>query len=81
MDSPTAKSENSLKNELAFYETKKSEWLHNHANEFVVISGEQAAGFYPDFEGAYKAGVRTFGVQKDFLIKQVCATEPVYVVY
>ena len=74
-------SKDPLESELAFYKMKKSEWLGEHADEFVVISGGQVGGFYPDFETAYKGGIRVFGVGKQFLIKQICATEPVYVVY
>lgn len=70
-----------LKQELSFYNANKSEWLHEHAEEFVVISGEQVGGFFPDFETAFKRGIQAFGVAKPFLIKEVCATEPVYVVY
>lgn len=81
MRSPTNSSEDPLQRELSFYNTNKSQWLHEHAEEFVIISGEQIGGFFPDFETAYKAGIQAFGVAKPFLIKEVCATEPVYVVY
>ncbi len=70
-----------LRNELAFYETKKSEWLNSYLNQFVVIADKQVAGFFSDYEAAFKAGIRTFGIKKQFLIKQICAAEPVYVVY
>ena len=70
-----------LRNELAFYETKKREWLSRHLNRFVVIADEQVAGFFSDYETAFKAGIQTFGTKKQFLIKQICAAEPVYVVY
>ena len=70
-----------LKKELVFYESKKKEWLSTHPNHFVVIAGERVAGFFPDYESAFKAGIRTFGVNSEFLIKQVCAAVPVYVVY
>lgn len=70
-----------LKKELTFYATNKHEWLSTHLNQFVVIAGEQVAGFFTDYESAFKAGIRTFGIKSQFLIKQVCAAEPVYVVY
>jgi hypothetical protein len=38
--------------------------------------GEEVLGFYASFESAFKAGVKAFGVQRDFLVKQVLAREP-----
>jgi hypothetical protein len=70
-----------LRNELVFYETKKREWLSSHLNQFVVIADEQVAGFFSDYEAAFKAGIQIFGIKRQFLIKQICAAEPVYVVY
>jgi hypothetical protein len=70
-----------LKQELQLYHGRKKSWLHTHLNEYVVIAGEQVAGFYPDYESAVRAAIREFGIQRQFLIKQVCAVEPVYVVY
>lgn len=70
-----------LSHELNVYETKKREWLNSHLNEFVVIAGDRIEGFHDTYESAFKAAIKAFGVEKQFLIKQVCATEPVYVVY
>jgi hypothetical protein len=70
-----------LSRELAFYEARKREWLSLHPDQFVVIAGDRAEGFYPDYESAFEAGIRAFGLKRQFLIKQVCAIEPVYVVY
>lgn len=73
--------EETLKTELKVYEGLKREWLASHLNQFVVIAGEQIAGFYPDYESAFKSAIREFGIKRQFLIKQICAAEPVYVVY
>jgi hypothetical protein len=70
-----------LQHELELYEHKKQQWLRSNPNQFVVISGETIAGFFADYETAFRAGVQRFGVQADFLIKQICRAEPVYVVY
>ncbi|MGO9125917.1 MAG: hypothetical protein ACLP6G_13645 [Terriglobales bacterium] len=72
--------ETSLKSELQLYRANKHEWLPFHQDQFVVISGQTVAGFYPDFESAYRAGVRRFGF-RDLLIKLVCAVDPVYVIF
>jgi hypothetical protein len=70
-----------LNRELAIYESNKQYWLATHLNEFVVIAGEETQGFYPDYESAFKAGIAACGIMRPFLIKQICVTEPVYVVY
>ena len=70
-----------LRQELQLYHGQKRSWLQNHLNDYVVIAGEEVAGFYPDYESAVRAAVRMFGIQRQFLVKQVCAVEPVYVVY
>lgn len=67
--------------ELNLYNASKKKWLQNHPNEFVVIAGDQIAGFYADYAAAFQAAIRAFGIEGQFLIKQVCAAEPVYVVY
>ena len=69
-----------LEAELRSYRVNKREWLQAHLGEFVVISGTTVAGFYPDYEAAFRAGLRRFGA-KDFLIKQICSQEPVYFIY
>ena len=70
-----------LTKELGVYEARKQYWLATHLNEFVVIAGEETQGFYPDYESAFKAGIAAYGVMRPFLVKQICVTEPVYVVY
>jgi hypothetical protein len=80
MNSPNVP-EDPLSQELAVYNNRKTEWLKDHRDQFVVIAGEQIAGFYADYESAFKAAIRAFGIGRQFLIKQVCVAEPVYVVY
>jgi hypothetical protein len=36
--------------------------------------------FFDDYEGAFRAGISQFGADRNFLIKQVWKTEPVYFV-
>jgi hypothetical protein len=73
--------EDPLRQELGVYDAHKQEWLKAHLNAFVVIAGDQVEGFHPDYESAFKAGIQSFGLKGQFLIKQICVTEPVYVVY
>jgi hypothetical protein len=69
-----------LKPELDLFEKHRREWLPLHEDKFAVVSGTTVEGFYPDFESAYRAGLHKFGF-RDILIKQVCAQDPVYVIY
>jgi len=70
-----------LQKELAVFEQHRQEWLRSHPGDFVVISNATVAGFYPDYESAFRAGLGMFGVQASFLVKQVWAEEPVYLIH
>ena len=67
--------------ERVFFQQHKSEWLQSHPGDFVVIVGEAAEGFFSDYETAFRAGLRKVGLTGNFLVKQVCAEEPVYLIY
>ena len=69
-----------LQDELRRYRQHKQRWLPAHEGEFVVISGQTVAGFYPDYATGLRAGLQKFGLRA-FLIKQVCAEELVYFIY
>jgi hypothetical protein len=72
--------ENILQAELSVFEQHKQEWLRSNPGEFVVIVGEKVVGFHPDYESAFKSGLAAAGLGK-FLLKQVWAEEPVYLIY
>ena len=76
-----AAEEKILQRELRVFEQHKQEWLQSHPGAFVVISDTSVAGFYPDYESAFRAGLQKFGVQENFLVKQVWAEEPVYLIH
>jgi hypothetical protein len=76
-----ASEEKMLQKELVVFEQNKQEWLLSHTGHFVVISGVTVAGFYPDYESAFMAGLEKFGIQGSFLVKQVWAEEPVYLIH
>jgi hypothetical protein len=69
-----------LKTELSVFEQHKLQWLRSNPGEFVVITGTEVTGFYPDYESAFRAGLHA-GIKGDFLVKQVWAEEPVYLIY
>jgi hypothetical protein len=70
-----------LKTELGVFDERRREWLHSNPNEFVVVTGTTVVGFYPDYESAFKAGLQKAGITGSFLVKQVCAEEPVYLIF
>ena len=65
-----------------FFEAHRSEWARRHRDEFVLVCNRALAGFYKTYyEDAYTAGLQAFGVKSQFLVKQVCAVEPVFFIY
>ena len=65
--------------ELEVFERHRREWSRSHLGEFVVIQGEEnAPGFFGDYADALKAGLQRFGARREFLVKQIWVTEPVY---
>jgi hypothetical protein len=67
--------------ELAVFERYRREWYRFHPGEFVVIQGEEIAdGFFKTYAEALKAGLQRFGAEREFLVKQIWVTEPVYLV-
>jgi len=67
-----------LQAELQVFEQHK---LQTNPGKFVVIAKTTIAGFYPDYESAFKAGLNKFGVRGIFLVKQVWAEQPVYLIH
>ena len=70
-----------LEEELGVFELHKKEWLRSNPGDFVVVAGANVIGFYSDFESALKAGLTVVGLGTDFLVKQVLAEEPVYIIF
>jgi hypothetical protein len=66
--------------ELDYYAHHAHEWVAQKAGQYVVIKNVGLLGFYPDFETAYRAGAGTYGLETDFLVKQILEYEPVFIV-
>lgn len=77
----TSREEDRLAKELEFYAAHKEEFFITHAGEYVVIHGTTILGFFQRWEQAFRSGVEAFGVQEEFLLKQVLVREPVYFIY
>jgi hypothetical protein len=70
-----------LETELQVFEEHRREWSLGHLGEFVVIQdGRVLDQFFVEYEDAFRAGLREFGVSRNFLVKQIWVTEPVYFV-
>ena len=67
--------------ELKVFEAHRQEWSRSHLGTYVVIQDEIFLDkFFSTYAEAFKAGLQRFGVRREFLVKQVCVTEPVYLV-
>ena len=71
-----------LESELKVFEARHREWILSHLGKFVVIRDSTVLpDFFDAYEDAFVAGVREFGHDHDFLVKQIWKTEPVYFVF
>jgi hypothetical protein len=66
--------------ELEYFSQHKAEWLAHKTGQYVVIRDSTLLGFYQTFEAAYRAGAGAYGIETDFLVKQVLEYEPVFFV-
>ena len=70
---------NPFSDELRVFQENREVWLRANAGKFVAIQDSTVAeGFFDTYSEALKAGLKTFGVSRSFLVKQVWKTEPVY---
>jgi hypothetical protein len=70
-----------LEIELGVFNENRTEWVQTHLGKFVVIQDRTIIGqFFDAYEDAFLAGVEQFGTGRNFLIKQIWRTEPVYFV-
>ena len=67
--------------ELEVFQQHHKEWLRSQPGKYVAIQGDIVVeGFFGTYAEAFKAGLGKFGVSREFLVKQVWVTEPVYCV-
>lgn len=67
--------------ELGVFEQHRDEWVRSHSGAFVAIQKDVIVeGFFPTYADALKAALQKFDIRRDFLIKQIWMTEPVYVI-
>lgn len=63
-----------LKEELAYFDEKKEEFLRTHPGQFALIKDRTLVGVFPTSEHAYTEGVSRFG-REAFLIKRIVEHE------
>jgi len=67
--------------ELRVFEQHREDWSHSYPGKYVAIQdGIILDGFFDSYADAFRAGLEKFGVRREFLVKQVWSTEPVYFV-
>jgi hypothetical protein len=76
-----ANQETRLAEELEYFAAHKAEWLAHKTGLYAVVKDSGLLGFYPNFEAAYRAGAATYGLDTDFLVKQIAEHEPVFFVF
>ena len=59
-----------LETERAYFTAKIDEWMKDHSNKFVVVTGSETLGFFATHDEALSVGARTCGL-KPFLVRQV----------
>jgi hypothetical protein len=70
-----------LEIELGVFDQNRRVWAETHLGKFVVIQDRTVIDeFFNAYEDAFLAGVRQFGTDRNFLIKQIWKIEPVYFV-
>lgn len=64
--------------EIAYFTRMLPHWLANPdaRGRFAVIQDEDLLGFFGQWEDAIRAGWRRFGVERNFLVRQVLEKQP-----
>ncbi len=70
-----------LSKELAIFDENRATWSDSHPGQYVVIQDNTVLPeFFDSYADAFRAGLKSFGARRGFLVKQVWMTEPVYLV-
>lgn len=67
--------------ELELFERHRKEWSRNYLGKYVVIQDSHILDrFFDEYNEAFHAGLREFGVSRNFLVRQIWINEPIYFV-
>jgi len=67
-----------LQQEYDYFLAHLEEYSKTHLNEFVLIKGEKAIGFFDSYEKALRDGLARFGATTPFFIKEVQKEEVIH---
>lgn len=67
-----------LEREVEFFEAHRLDWAKEYSGKFVTIQDDVALGFFDEWEDAFKAAYKFFGVAREFLVKEVLEKDRVY---
>jgi hypothetical protein len=68
--------EKDLKANLDFVSKNKESLLKEYKNKYVLIFEEKVVGSYDTYEGAAEEGVRSYGIDANFLVYHLIEKEP-----
>jgi len=60
----------SLEREIAYFKSKRAEWLQHYTGQYALVMGEALTGTFTSFSEAYSVGVDRFGSDQ-FLVRQI----------
>ena len=67
-----------LRDEQSWFESNRAYIAQQYPSQWVLVKNLQVQGAFPSYKDAFDAGVKQFGVQGEFLVKQALAKEPTY---
>lgn len=67
-----------LRDEQNWFNANRAYIAQQYQGQYVLVKNLQVAGAFPSYKDAFDAGIKQFGLQGDFLVKQALAKEPTY---
>jgi hypothetical protein len=68
--------EKHLKANLEFVQKNKDQLLKEYKNKHLLVVGEKIVGSFDTYENAAAEGVRSFGIDGEFLVYHLTESEP-----
>jgi hypothetical protein len=67
--------EKHLKANLEFVQKNKDQLLKEYKNKYLLVVGEKTVGSFDTYENAAAEGVRSFGIDGEFLVYHLTESE------
>lgn len=65
-----------MKANLEFVQKNKDQLLKEYKNKYLLVVGEKIVGSFDTYENAAAEGVRSFGIDGEFLVYHLTESEP-----